>query len=266
MVGVVVWLIAKRALLMVRRAEIALAAQPSTDYVLGARASACSPSIPKRVGEIRVLSAPRMSKCCCWRPGWLGPHHDDPCCEFLIEEQERAARIKAKLQKELAEAEKVKYMDRETKPTTAEERAQWSTEWRDGEDHCEDAGFGLRLLDDVKVLEQALEWFADANVDKALAGWWADTEEDRKHRSHGRGNKEEGPDDPDCPCRETDGQADCAAAGCGFCKFAEMICKTCKGRGGVGYIVGGISMDCSRPNAHEPKCPDCGGVGFIENV
>lgn len=28
-------------------------------------------------------------KCCCWRPGWLGHHHDDSNCEFLREERDR---------------------------------------------------------------------------------------------------------------------------------------------------------------------------------
>lgn len=40
------------------------------------------------------------------------------------------------------------------------------------------------------------------------------------HAGHGRGSAEDGPDDPDCPCRATPGQRSCAAAGCGFCRAA----------------------------------------------
>jgi hypothetical protein len=28
-------------------------------------------------------------KCRCWRPGWMGQPHDDPNCEFLLEERKR---------------------------------------------------------------------------------------------------------------------------------------------------------------------------------
>jgi hypothetical protein len=38
------------------------------------------------------------------------------------------------------------------------------------------------------------------------------------HSYHGRGDSENGPDDPDCPCRATTLQAACAQAGCGFCR------------------------------------------------
>ena len=41
------------------------------------------------------------------------------------------------------------------------------------------------------------------------------------HDSHGRGTAESGPDDPDCPCRDTVRQAVCATAGCGFCLAAQ---------------------------------------------
>lgn len=38
------------------------------------------------------------------------------------------------------------------------------------------------------------------------------------HRDHGRGDPEHGPDDPDCTCRGTTKEIECAKAGCGFCK------------------------------------------------
>lgn len=41
------------------------------------------------------------------------------------------------------------------------------------------------------------------------------------HEQHGRGD-EDGPYDPDCKCRGTENQKECAAAGCGFCKSAEV--------------------------------------------
>lgn len=41
------------------------------------------------------------------------------------------------------------------------------------------------------------------------------------HSDHGRGTAEDGPDDPDCPCRTTEKQKVCAASGCGFCICAE---------------------------------------------
>lgn len=37
------------------------------------------------------------------------------------------------------------------------------------------------------------------------------------HRDHGRGD-ESGPFEPDCPCRGTLNQAECAKAYCGFCR------------------------------------------------
>ena len=43
------------------------------------------------------------------------------------------------------------------------------------------------------------------------------------HKEHGRGSQENGPDDPDCPCRGTDEQESCAHEGCGFCRAAEGI-------------------------------------------
>lgn len=41
------------------------------------------------------------------------------------------------------------------------------------------------------------------------------------HDEHGRGSPEYGPDDPDCPCRLTNGlRQQCARSGCGFCVAA----------------------------------------------
>lgn len=39
-----------------------------------------------------------------------------------------------------------------------------------------------------------------------------------EHLGHGNGDEESGPDDPDCPCRATDKQKECALSGCGFCR------------------------------------------------
>lgn len=43
------------------------------------------------------------------------------------------------------------------------------------------------------------------------------------HADHGRGTLEGGPDDGDCPCRATQDQGACAAAGCGFCMSAQDV-------------------------------------------
>lgn len=43
------------------------------------------------------------------------------------------------------------------------------------------------------------------------------------HADHGRGTPEDGPDDGDCPCRTTQDQGACAAAGCGFCLSARNV-------------------------------------------
>jgi len=51
-------------------------------------------------------------------------------------------------------------------------------------------------------------WFAHLDVLVAPAD---------EHADHGRGTYEYGPEDPDCPCRATENQSDCALAGCGFC-------------------------------------------------
>jgi hypothetical protein len=37
------------------------------------------------------------------------------------------------------------------------------------------------------------------------------------HAAHGRGTADEGPDEPDCMCRNTALEQVCADAGCGFC-------------------------------------------------
>jgi hypothetical protein len=40
------------------------------------------------------------------------------------------------------------------------------------------------------------------------------------HAEHGLGSAEDGPDDSDCGCRDTEKQTECANAGCGFCRAA----------------------------------------------
>lgn len=44
-----------------------------------------------------------------------------------------------------------------------------------------------------------------------------------EHASHGRGTADDGPEDPDCPCRGTSEQEECAKAGCGFCSAARIL-------------------------------------------
>lgn len=46
------------------------------------------------------------------------------------------------------------------------------------------------------------------------------------HEGHGTGTAEDGPNESDCSCRETDEQAACAEAGCGFCKAAQDMAET----------------------------------------
>ncbi len=46
----------------------------------------------------------------------------------------------------------------------------------------------------------------------------------KRHVGHGSGTALDGPDAPDCPCRGTDKQAECAFEGCGFCGVAERHC------------------------------------------
>ena len=42
----------------------------------------------------------------------------------------------------------------------------------------------------------------------------------RAHAGHGLGTADDGPVDPDCPCRATPREAECATAGqCGFCRL-----------------------------------------------
>lgn len=43
------------------------------------------------------------------------------------------------------------------------------------------------------------------------------------HAQHGRSEPGSGPDDPDCSCRATSKQTECADAGCGFCVAAEQM-------------------------------------------
>lgn len=44
----------------------------------------------------------------------------------------------------------------------------------------------------------------------------------RDHSQHGRGDQD-GPEDPDCVCRGTNLETECAAEGCGFCSVASDI-------------------------------------------
>lgn len=44
-----------------------------------------------------------------------------------------------------------------------------------------------------------------------------------EHTHHGRGTPESGPEDPDCPCRSTILQVECAKTGCGFCVGRHAI-------------------------------------------
>lgn len=44
-----------------------------------------------------------------------------------------------------------------------------------------------------------------------------------EHVAHGRGDADDGPRDPDCPCRNTEKQAACASVECGFCRAAEKV-------------------------------------------
>lgn len=43
-----------------------------------------------------------------------------------------------------------------------------------------------------------------------------------KHANHGRGSATDGPNEPDCPCRGTGEEAECANAGCGFCRRSTV--------------------------------------------
>lgn len=75
------------------------------------------------------------------------------------------------------------------------------------------------------------------------------------HHAHGRGTADAGPDDPDCPCRATPRQAECAAAGCGFCRAAapkphESTCP--RGRAG-----GAVAIECKHGFDVCPKCDPC---------
>ncbi len=48
-----------------------------------------------------------------------------------------------------------------------------------------------------------------------------DVDERRYHKDCGKGTSDAGPEHPDCACRATEKQSECAAAGCGFCGAAE---------------------------------------------
>jgi hypothetical protein len=54
----------------------------------------------------------------------------------------------------------------------------------------------------------------ETNLDRNPKDWLG------AHADHGRGTSESGPDDPDCPCRNTPEMTTCAFAGCGFCTAA----------------------------------------------
>jgi hypothetical protein len=73
-----------------------------------------------------------------------------------------------------------------------------------------DCIFGPSLRSDPKLLRSFL----------AKMGFGEDAESESEHADHGRGTVENGPDDPDCPCRGTSRQGECSANGCGFCLAA----------------------------------------------
>ncbi len=46
------------------------------------------------------------------------------------------------------------------------------------------------------------------------------------HSDHGRDDTGNGPADPDCPCRATPNELECAETGCGFCRAAISMRRT----------------------------------------
>lgn len=74
----------------------------------------------------------------------------------------------------------------------------------------------------------AFEWARDVKdvtppcaLETKMAPVGKGTGETPDHSQHGRGTAEDGPDDPDCPCRAGALEAECAKAGCGFCRAAN---------------------------------------------
>jgi hypothetical protein len=70
------------------------------------------------------------------------------------------------------------------------------------------------------LLTEVESHFAHGSNDDGMDLWRRITDHlnvQDPHRNHGRGD-EHGPEDPDCTCRGTDKQKECAVAGCGFCK------------------------------------------------
>lgn len=70
---------------------------------------------------------------------------------------------------------------------------------------------------------QASDEEAACECDAGIACMYPNAEANlgRDHSEHGRSSDGDGPDDPDCPCRETEKEAECASRGCGFCRAAQ---------------------------------------------
>jgi hypothetical protein len=93
-------------------------------------------------------------------------------------------------------------------------------------------GFNLALGPDA-LIEHAARW---AGVDVKGLREAAAAE---RHKGHGAGTADDGPDEPDCPCRDGQLQAECAGHGCGFCLAAQSQPKESDGNGiGPGPAAG----------------------------
>lgn len=49
----------------------------------------------------------------------------------------------------------------------------------------------------------------------------------KRHEGHGRGTEGEGPNEADCPCRDTPAEDGCARSGCGFCRIQYCATEGC---------------------------------------
>lgn len=112
--------------------------------------------------------------------------------------------------------------------TTKEQRAAQ----RANRDYGAGTSFVLHLIDDIDELRAVLQdtawWLERATMLRDDRARVLNVERIRKlvgtrtdHSEHGRGNADDGPDDPDCPCRDTPQQTECAGTGCGFCEDAR---------------------------------------------